>query len=846
MIRPRALPLAAVLAVSGIAANAATDVTVRVTDRHGQALSDVRVALTLVESETPRPPWMVIPSRTTGLDGQATFARLDPGVYATSIMGVTDPFLISPTSLGTDASQGQFTVRDEERLAVPIVLARGDQVTVEFRHDIPAEPVLEFSFVELATGMRVSQRLTTRAKVLLPVGRWRVEFRSPRGLVFRSLEFDGVTAPLASDTLEVTEGGRQRFVTLTFTGPCYVHVHVSTSAGDGGLPGIVATQSAPGPLTTAATAVGAPPLTPVGIPQDWPTPNFHGWLPDGMWRIAPTSDALESSDPPFIDIDCTNTPQHTLEFTTRTRNHRPEREDRLTVRVLDPTDNELADAVVEIYSPEAVDNDGEPIARSRTGARYPGASPDAVFTGLPRKPLVIVAGHAKWIDAGADLPVADLKREDPRYRSASVRLAAGGTIEVDALKPDGTAAEGASLRLDRDKPAAGVPTRRSRRVRDASLRERKAHLAARTDATGRARITGIEPGRYLARGAYSGSGDGSYLVQVREGEHEPADTLPLQFEGTERTRVTVLLRAAASVVADLVCDDRGALPLRVDARLLAPDREAPWRTALPVGEPVEPLHDLNGRALGGPGTNRLRLGPLKPGEYCLAIRPAGFDRWTFAGSGDDPSRSMTLQLREGQEVDLGVWTIPCRTSLLLVARPIGDVKWPDVSHATVTSTMAAQKIRVDRESAERRSYRALEPVPLLRALRLYGVPNEPVTVALQVRDRFLLPESVSPLPNPLTLDLERGREEIVPLQFDALAGSMDIAVDAPAGRATFSDGTITPIARDERAGLLRAGPLRPGVYGVEVCADPACARIVHRFGDVTVTALEVTVLPSGK
>ena len=62
---------------------------------------------------------------------------------------------------------------------------------------------------------------------------------------------------------------------------------------------------------------------------------------------------------------------------------------------------------------------------------------------------------------------------------------------------------------------------------------------------------------------------------------------------------------------------------------------------------------------------------------------------------------------------------------------------------------------------------------------------------------------------------------------------------------TFADGTITRIVRDEKAGLLRAGPLPPGVYRVEVCADPACSRVLNRFGDVTVTAHTVTVLPSG-
>jgi len=561
--------------------------------------------------------------------------------------------------------------------------------------------------VELATGMRVGQGpyKATRATVLLPVGRWRVEFKSPPGLVFRSLEFDGVTAPLASDTLEITESGRQRFVTIAFTGPCFVSVHVSTSGGDGVAPAIGATQTAPGPLTNEATAIGAPPLSPVGIPRDAPvSPNFHGWLPDGFWRIAPFSDALESSEPPFIDVDCTSSAQHALEFTTRMRaGDGAAREDKLTVKVLDPNDNELDDAVVEVYLQEAVDGDGEPIARSRTSAKYPHAPPEAVFTGLPRKPLVVVAGYANWIDASVVVPVAEDAKQDSRFRSASVRMGAGATVEVDAQKPDGTAAEGVSLRLDRQEPAASARTRASRCARDEALRERKAHLGSRTDATGRARITGIEPGRYIARGAYVGSGDGSYIVQVREESHEPADTLSLQIEGTERTRVTIVLRTAASVVADLVCDDGGALPLKVEARLLAPDRDAAWRTTLPVGELVDPLYELTARPVGGSGANRFRIGPLKPGEYSLAIRPAGFDRWAFAGSGDDPSRSMTLQLRQGQELDLGVWTIPCRPSILLVPRPIGDVTTlpatdprsrPDVSHATVASTIATPSAAV--------------------------------------------------------------------------------------------------------------------------------------------------------
>jgi hypothetical protein len=848
VMRKGAIALATTLAASTLAVKAATDVTVQITDRQGQLLSDVSVALTLVESETPGPTWRVLGTlqpRTTGLDGRATFSGLEPGVYTVSISSLSDPFLILPASPGLDSGQGRFTVRDEPRLTVPIAVSRGDQVTVEFVSDVPIEPAYEFYFLDAVTGARIGQWLfkATRTTVLLPVGRWRLEFKPPRGLVFRALEFDGVTAPLASGMLEIAEGGHKRFVTLRFTGPCLIRAHVTFSGGDGEPPGLVATQTAPGPLTRAATEVGAPPLSPAGIPRDYPTAYFHGSLPDGVWRIAPASEVLVSSDPPFIDVDCTSTSQHALEFTTRMRaGDRAEREDRLIVKVLDPNDNALDGAFVEVYLQEAIDSGVQPLASLRTRALYPGSPPEAVFTGLPRKPLVVVAGHEKWIDASSVVPL-DPTRQNPRFRSADVRLEAGATIEVDARKPDDTPAPGAWLRLDRQDRDG---SKSAARIRNELLRERKAHRTARTDATGRVQIRGIEPGRYVARAAYTGVSDASYNVFVRDAAHEPAETLALQIEGTEHAHVTIVLRTAASVVANLVCDDGGALPTRVDARLLAPDKDAAWRTTLPVGELVDPLVKLDASPLGGAGTNRLRLGPLKAGVYGLAIRPKGFDRWTFAGGGDDPSRAMTLQLQDGQEVDLGVWTIRCRPSMVLVPRPIGGAtKPPDVSHATVTSTIAASAVRVDRESADRRSYRVPETLPLLRAMRLYGIPSEPVTVALQVRDRFLLPESVSPLPNGFALNLERGREEIVPLQFDALAGSIDVAVDAPAARAIFADGTIAPIVHD-KSGQLRAGPLRPGAYSVEVCVDSGCSGVKRRFDNVTVTALSVTVLPSGE
>ncbi len=866
LIRGHALALATVLAASTLGARAATEVTVRVVDPDGKALADVLVAVRLVESRTSGVAashyFAYIAPRKTDLNGQATFPGLIPGIYATSITGLSDAYLMPPSSPGSDSLQGQFTVRDESRLTVPIVLTRGSEVDVDVVSDIPEDPPYSFAFVEVVTGVRVARTLrqATKATLMLPVGRWRVEFAPPLGLVFRSLEIDGVTAPLASATLDIDEGGQRRFVTLTFSGPCFIRAHVASVGASGDLPSLIAKLTAPGPLTTAATSVGAPPLDPMWIPEEFALPTYDGWLPDGVWRITPTSDGLESSDPPFIDVDCTATPQHALEFEVRISDDgggRKRPEGKLVVTVKDADDNDLDGAFVEVYSKDGMAQGDEPLTRRRTSADYPGGPVKATFTGLPLDPLVVVAGHEKGIDASVSVPARDPNAQDQRWRQAAVRLGAGASIEVDALKPGDAPASGAVLKLDRDDRDAGVArvaAGASPRIKDPVLRALKAHRSARTDASGRAEIRAVEPGSYLAKASYGGSSDASYLVQVRESASEPVDTLPVHIAGTERKRLTIVFRKAASMIAALSCDDRGGLPLKIDARLLPAYRDAAWRTTLPLGELVDPLYKLGGLPLGGAESNRLRLGPLTPGSYGLAIRPQGFDRWSFAGGGDDPSRAMTLQLQEGQELDLGNWEIPCRPSILLVPRLVDDgttppppdpKRQPDVSHATVTSTIAASSVRVDSDSAKRNSYRRPDSIPILRAMRLYGVPNEPITFGLQVRDRYLLPEKLSPAPNPLVLDLDRGRENVVQLQFEALAGTIDIAADAPAARAIFADGTITMIPHDGTTGLLRAGPLRPGLYTVEVCADADCSNVARRFDGVTVKALSLTVLPPG-
>ena len=51
--------------------------------------------------------------------------------------------------------------------------------------------------------------------------------------------------------------------------------------------------------------------------------------------------------------------------------------------------------------------------------------------------------------------------------------------------------------------------------------------------------------------------------------------------------------------------------------------------------------------------DRFDAGPLVAASYVVALRPAGFDRWTWAFGTENGADAGSFELREGQQVDLG-------------------------------------------------------------------------------------------------------------------------------------------------------------------------------------------------
>src|SRR5262249_54119388 len=145
----------------------------------------------------------------------------------------------------------------------------------------------------------------------------------------------------------------------------------------------------------------------------------------------------------------------------------------------------------------------------------------------------------------------------------------------------------------------------------------------------------------------------------------------------QREEIAIRLLPAASGSARLACLDGGPLPELVSFRILPPpimgdDRE--WHPDLDQDALLKGDHAvLKGRLRDG-----VVVGPLGSGSYAVAVRPEGFDRWTFVPGTEDPSRALPVTLEEGQTTDLGVLYIDCGPTIAVVPEVMTGAPLPDL------------------------------------------------------------------------------------------------------------------------------------------------------------------------
>lgn len=827
-LRIAAVLLATLVVCAGAPDARSAELAARVLDGDGVGLPDVVVSLLRVGpvpgaagivAEGPgtvtRPPFA-----TTDLSGRAFFPDLGPGVYRVVFPGggLEERWLLKPPE-----GEALFTLPDERaQVELTLVLRRGDRLVVTIETDESSHACASIELVEQALGGEVAFSACSRrgASRIVPPGRWTVTATGQDGAMFESLEIDGVTTPGASGEFEVTVGGRTHFLQLRYGSGCSVSGRARWNVGDSPPASICARLVAPGPQLASALAAGEKQPDHACFPLS-DSGNWIGRVADGSWTIAPEGERLLASDPPSAAFECRAREVGRFDFELRVRDE--EETDKLYVKVVSASGEPVNDATVELFPSDAGPLDAaSPLSLTRSVGRE-GVS---VFLRTPRRELVAVASHRVYGDGQLDLGL--------RRGHVVLELERRASLVILATGPDDAPFRGVELAVD---ALDGEPARSASTAATpaSAWHEHRGHRRVVTDASGRATLEGLRPGRWRARPSVTGPDAARWLASILLEANEAVPETVLDVPESGQLPLTIRVAPASTVELRLACDDHGKVPMRASIALLEPHADAPWRDGPPIGR-LEAATTLDGLPLGGPQLDRLVAGPLPAGSFVVAIRPEGFDRWTFAPGTEDPARAGVLSLNEGEALDLGAWELNCRPSILLVPewREPEEASRPDISRAEVALELAPAGL-APTGVAHRQ--------PLGPVLRLTGLDPGRFAASIAVTDRLLLPTAARPEGDGSVVLLERGRELVRRVAFDARSGSLDVATDAPAVRLRDAAGTSVAVLLPATDGVFRAGPLPAGTYRVETCRDATCEAPGRPLGEAVVVVGDVTSFP---
>lgn len=748
---------------------------------------------------------------TTDGAGRCELTGVEPGQYAIAARTSASTF-VEPEQNALAGPVAVTIERPEETVRVRVELHRGTRLCTRFvldgsRLDVSGKVRRH----ELETGFAIEEGLRREEDrcVQLFAGRWEIGLEPPRGYLLVGLEVDRDALDGHLATLDVRPGSPASFVTWSLLARARLAGRVSF-AGERCSVTVRAELLEGNDWRIDADRRGGSLYTPVEARPDPTTGDYEMDLPDGRWHVAPVGESLESAEPASVVLDIASGEVRPQDFTIRCKGS--DGGATLSVFVEGPGGERVEEAVVELWPAEPAERGREPIARKR-----PPAYGAARFENLSPGPYRLVAGQATLRENARTI------RFDPQDRetlSQTIALLPAAELHV-RVEPDGDRdAIGAAVRLERD-----TTTPLETELGNAQLLAALEHPSATVDATHRVRVRGIYPGTY----AVSASGDDLFLEFRDDGEW--VKEVELNFGETEVVELDARVVPASLVTAHLFCAGGEPLPSQADARLVPS-----------TARPVDPLDDAWERevrlarrvTLGVRGDDELALGPLDPGSWLVALRPATFDRWTWASGTENGHEAQSVEIARGERTGLGHVAIDCAPAIRVTLDVQSGAATPDLSgtrldeeltlHATLV-TPRGERVEPGRPTLERHR----------RLLVLRGLAEGVVAGELRLAHPHFVPEPSVRVE--LAGELVRGRTLDVRVPVSEVGSAVEVELADPAiaaGRLIAADGTVR--VAPATGSRLWFPNLRAGSWRLELCESADCAGALREAGAVEVEA----------
>ena len=726
----------------------------------------------------------------TDVKGNVTFSNLPVGQYRVEIRRPRRPDFVAPAN-NPLAPPPQVTLLDpNETLRIDVELTRGVLVTTTL--DLPDDGTVGFQAVfrhgesdrVLTSGFPKDANHVER--LLLP-GVWQVEVVPRPGYLLVGVERDRTSIPGHVVGLDLLHEPESTFLTWTYTTPCALRGVVVEETGLKPTVSIVAELLEAGSWLEAAQKRGGSIYEEVTAYVDPENGWYEMVLPDGSWRIRPVGEHLAASEPEAVDLVLAPGDSRQVDFTVRLEGSGART---FSVSVEDSDGQPFRGAFVEIYPVEGASS---PVRTGVTG-RYG----DTSMPELEKGSYLVVAGHKTALEGRLGLVDYDPGASD-RKPQHTVVLSRGATLRLRAEDGGGAPLANVALTVERlgDPPdlmlqAEGFVTA-------------KVRATATTDRSGRLSLPGFYPGTYRARARLGGDqGNRSLIVLASPGER-PEQELELGIRADETIELEARLLPATGLRATLACSDAWLLPGAAAVRVF-PSR-------LPGEDPTEAesVLELAKVALTGKGRDTLAIGPLTAGSYAVAVRPVGFDRWSWAFETHDPTLATGIQVtvEEGSSLgtlDLGFFALECGPAVDLLPAVVTGQGFPDVLEVEVAARILDSED--DREIAKGPDVQKQDQRILLRAL-----PRGGSRLELSLTHAHLLPEPT--LQWLIPLELGRGSfREIVP-EMDALGGAIRV-VNGTTGRVVLHGALPLPRQATLDDGSAELPSLPPGRYRLEL------------------------------